>query len=245
MKVALAGYGRMGREIERLASQMGHAIAAVFDEFQPLTESSSLQRAEVLIDFSVDEAVLGVLGVAAQKGVPVVEGTTGWYHALDEALKIKGLTMVYSPNFSMGVYRFTQLVRVAAQLLGSLGSYDAYVHERHHAGKADSPSGTAARLADVLVSELPEKSKLLSEICHRRISPEELHVTATRAGRNPGSHEVGFDSDYDSIQLRHDAHGRVAFAYGALKAAEWIVGRRGIFTMDDWMDSTQEPIGGA
>jgi 4-hydroxy-tetrahydrodipicolinate reductase len=245
MKLALAGYGRMGKEIERLAPQMGHAIVAVFDEFRLLTESSSLQEAEVLVDFSVEEAVLEVLGVAARKGVPVVEGTTGWYHALDQVRGIQDLTMVYSPNFSMGVYRFTQLVRVAAQLFGSLGSYDVYVHERHHSGKADSPSGTAARLAQVLVSELPEKSKLFSEMCHRKIAPEELHVTSTRAGRNPGSHEVGFDSEYDSIELRHDAHGRAAFAYGALKAAEWIAGRQGIFTMDDWMSSIHEQTGGA
>jgi len=112
------------------------------------------------------------------------------------------------------------------------------VHEWHHAGKADSPSGTAALLAEVLVSELEEKKIPLYGNCHRRIEPEELHVTSTRVGRMPGTHEVGFDSEFDQIQLRHVAQGRVGLAFGALKAAEWIVGREGIFTMDDWMAST-------
>jgi len=238
MKIALVGYGHMGKEVERLALEVGHEISAVFDEFSLLQQSSSLNEAEVLIDFSLGAAVLDVLRVAARKGIPVVEGTTGWNDQLQEARSIEGLTMVYSPNFSMGVYKFTQLVREAARLLSPLGYYDTYLHEWHHAGKADSPSGTAALLAEVLVSELEKKTVPLYESCHRRIKQEELHVTSSRVGRMPGTHEVGFDSEYDQIQLRHVAQGRVGLAFGALKAAEWIVGREGIFTMDDWMAST-------
>jgi len=237
MKIALVGYGRMGKEIEKLAPELGHEIETVFDEYSPLDESSSLSDSNVLIDFSLGRAVLNVLRVAALKRVPVVEGTTGWSDQLQEAKAIEGLTMVYSPNFSMGVYQFTQLVRATARLLGPLGYYDTYVHEWHHSGKADSPSGTATLLAEVLIDELENKSRTMFESCHRKIEPDELHVTSTRVGRIPGSHEVGFDSEYDQIQLRHIAQGRVGLAFGALKAAEWIVGREGIFTMDDWMSS--------
>jgi 4-hydroxy-tetrahydrodipicolinate reductase len=238
MKIAIVGYGRMGKEIERLAPEVGHEIVAVFDEYSPLEESSPLCDAEVLIDFSLGTAVLNVLKVAALKRVPVVEGTTGWNDQLEQVRTIEALTVIYSPNFSMGVYQFTQLVREAAKLLGPLKCYDTYVHEWHHCGKADSPSGTAARLAEVLIGELENKTAPLYESCHRRIEPEELHVTSSRVGRIPGTHEVGFDSEYDQIQLRHVAQGRVGFAFGALKAAEWIVGRKGIFTMDDLMGST-------
>jgi len=185
------------------------------------------------------------LRVAAKNTVPVVEGTTGWYDRFDEVRAIEGLTMIYSPNFSIGVYQFTQLVRRAARHLGPLECYDTYVHEWHHSGKADSPSGTAARLAEVLVEELPNKDSSMHESCHRQIEPSELHVTSTRVGRMPGTHEVGFDSEYDQIQLRHVALGRTGFAYGSLKAAEWIVDRQGIYTMDDWMNSSQGAKGEA
>jgi 4-hydroxy-tetrahydrodipicolinate reductase len=240
MKIAIVGYGRMGREVERLAPEMGHEIVAVFDEYSPLEESSPLLGAEVLVDFSLASAVRDVLRVAALKEVPVVEGTTGWNHLLREVQSIKGLTMIYSPNFSIGVYRFTQLVREAARLLGPMGCYDTYVHDWHHSGKVDSPSGTAARLAEVIISELEDKTVPLYESCHRRIEPNELHVTSTRVGRLPGTHEVGFDSEYDQILLKHVAQGRAGLAFGALRAAEWIVGREGIFTMDDWMREKDE-----
>jgi 4-hydroxy-tetrahydrodipicolinate reductase len=243
MKIAIVGYGRMGKEIERLSPELGHEIVAVFDEYSPLEESSDLCSAEVLVDFSLAPAVLDVLKVAAVKNVPVVEGTTGWSHDLPEVLSIKGLTMVYSPNFSIGVYQFTQLVRKAAQLLGSMGCYDVYVHDWHHSGKVDSPSGTAVRLAEVMLGEFEGKTTPLYESCHRRIKPNELHVTSTRVGRVPGTHEVGFDSEYDQILLKHVAQGRVGLAFGALKAAEWIVGRRGVFTMDDWMGEEGKKAG--
>jgi 4-hydroxy-tetrahydrodipicolinate reductase len=218
---------------------MGHEIVAVFDEYNPLEESSSLKGAGVLIDFSLAPAVLGVLKVAAAKMVPVVEGTTGWSHQLEEACQIEGLTMIYSPNFSIGVYQFTQLVREAAKLLGPMNCYDTYIHDWHHSGKVDSPSGTAARLAEVVISELSNKTTPLYETCHRRIKPTELHVSSTRVGRVPGTHEVGFDSEYDQILLRHVAQGRAGLAFGALKAAEWIVGQKGIYSMDDWMAKTR------
>lgn len=234
MRITLVGYGRMGPEVRVIAEARGHAIARVFDvERPPLPESDP--QADVIIDFSTAQAVIPTLHWASKWRVPVVEGTTGWYEQLGEAEGLPGLTMVYSPNFSPGVYLFARLVAAAGELFAATGDYDAYIHEWHHSGKADSPSGTALRLADILMARMPGKRSACTETCHGRIEPDRLHVTSTRVGRYPGTHEVGFDSRWDTVTLRHQAGGREAFAYGAVLAAEWIVGRQGIFNMDDFM----------
>jgi len=235
MKIALVGFGRMGQEVERQALRLGHEISMRFELGLELTEEVDLHDAQVLIDFSTAAAVKSTLSMAAQRSLPVVEGTTGWVPDLEAVRRIPGLTMIYSPNFSMGVYHFQQLVRMAGRLYGSASVYDAYVHEWHHTGKADSPSGTAITLANALLEEMPQKKELLLQTAEHKIAPHALHVTSTRAGSIPGTHEIGFDSPYDQIILRHQAFGREAFAYGALMAASWIIGRKGIFTMDDFM----------
>ena len=235
MKLGLFGYGRMGREIETIAVSRGHEIGACFCLEDPLAETSSLSELEVLVDFSAPDAVLPTLETAASAGIPVVEGTTGWGDYLAQVREIPGLTMVYSPNFSPGVYVFMQLVRSAARQLSCIEGYDCYVNEWHHTGKLDSPSGTAKKLGEILLEELPTKEKTLYDTCNRRIEPGELQVTSSRVGRVPGTHEVGFDSAFDMIELRHQAHGREGFALGAVLAAEWIVDKKGIFTMEDFM----------
>ena len=239
MKLGLTGYGRMGREVETLAVSRGHEIKACFSLEDPLTDTSSLSEVEVLIDFSAPDAVLSTLKTAASRGVPVVEGTTGWGDYLGQACEIPGLTMVYSPNFSPGVYVFMQLVRSAARQLSCIQGYDCHVNEWHHTGKLDSPSGTARKLGEILVEELPNKEKTVYDTCDRRIEPGELQVTSTRVGRVPGTHVVGFDSAFDMIELKHQAHGREGFALGAVLAAEWIVAKEGIFTMEEFMADYQ------
>ncbi len=236
MKIALAGYGRMGKQVEQMARSMNHEISAIFDIDNPLNSNSDLNGAEVLIDFSLQQAVLDNLRAAAALKVPVVEGTTGWFDQVDRLIEIPDLTVVYSPNFSIGVYQFTRLAEYAARLFGSLGNYDCYIHEWHHTGKADSPSGTAKKLATVLLTNIPAKKRVLYTASEGKIPADTLHVTSTRVGRVPGTHEIGFDSDADFVLLRHQAHGREGFAYGAVKAAEWIRGKNGIFTMDDFMN---------
>lgn len=235
MKIALIGYGRMGREIERMAPTLESEICARFDLGEELSPSSDLKGAHALIDFSGAQAIAQNLTTAALLNIPIVEGTTGWYEQLEQIKEIPGLTMIYSANFSMGVYRFQQVTQFAGQLFGAAGGYDAYVHEWHHAGKADSPSGTALSLAKTLLAEMPQKTELLTNTSNGKIAPQALHVTSTRTGRIPGTHEIGFDSIYDQITLRHQAFGREAFAYGALRAAEWILDRTGIYTMADFM----------
>jgi len=237
MNIGLIGYGRMGQEIEQVALKRGHHVSAIWDIEKPLTKSSDLNGSEVLIDFSYKDAVLNNLEAGAYWGVPVVEGTTGWNEELEKIEQIKGLSVVYSPNFSIGMYLFMRLVDHAAALLAPTESYDCYVHEWHHAGKADSPSGTAKKLADILLNRLPGKQQALFNTCDGKIEPQMLHVTSTRVGSVPGTHKVGFDSESDMITLQHQARGREGFAHGAIRAAEWIVNRQGIFTMDDFIDS--------
>ena len=242
MKIAVLGYGRMGREVEIAAVKKGHEISALFDIDHPLNASSNLNGAEVVIDFTLAPAVIDNLKNAAALGVPVVEGTTGWNSQLEVLKTIDNLTVLHSPNFSIGVYQFTRLIAAAARLFGSLEEYDCYLHEWHHTGKADSPSGTAKKLAGLLLDHMPGKTEALYETSFGKISPHQLHVTSTRAGAIPGTHEVGFESVYDSIQLKHQAHGREGFAQGAVRAAEWIIGRRGVYTMDDFMRSLTDSI---
>ena len=239
MKIAIVGYGKMGREVVKLSAELKHEITAIFEINQPLGLQSDLKGAQVIIDFTIQDSVFNNLNIAAKLGIPVVEGTTGWYNHLDDIKSIDNLTLIYSPNFSIGVYKFTELIRCAARLLAHL-EYDCYIHEWHHAGKVDSPSGTAKKLADVLLKELPHKDKAVFETMHGQIEKNALHVTSTRVGRVPGIHQVGFDSSYDSIQIMHTAHGREGLALGALQAAEWIISRKGIFTMDDFMQSISD-----
>jgi len=241
MKIAIYGYGRMGKMVEEEALARGHEISSVFEPDHPiehhLEKPQQLHGSDAVISFTRAEAVMPLLELAARAGVPVVEGTTGWYGALEKARRIPDLNLVYSPNFSIGVYLFTRLVRETARLLGGVEGYDAYVHEKHHSGKADSPSGTARQLAEAILEVDGKKQEILAESCHGRIRPELLHVTSTRAGRFPGTHEVGFDSDSDLIQVTHTAHGRQGFVQGAVSAAEWITNRKGIYSMDEFMES--------
>jgi 4-hydroxy-tetrahydrodipicolinate reductase len=239
MKFAILGYGRMGKEVEEQALLRGHEISAIFDINDNFSADAELNGAQAIISFVLADAVIQNAKSAALLGVPIVEGTTGWYDQLDQLKQIDNLSIIYSPNFSMGVYQFTKLAAYAAKLMGALPEYDSYIHEFHHTGKADSPSGTAKKLADVMLDNLPNKDKALFDTSHGVIDPKALHVTSTRVGRVPGVHEIGFDSPADEIVLKHTLHGREGLAGGAVRAAEWIVGKTGIFTMDDFMNDLQ------
>jgi len=236
MKIGILGYGRMGHEIEKIAIGLGHSVTATFDIDHPFDKTTDINGSEVLIDFTLAEAVINNLETAAFLGIPIVEGTTGWLDDFDKVKHIDNLTLIHSPNFSIGVYQYAKIAEYAAKLMGTLDSYDCYLHEWHHAGKADSPSGTARKLTDILLTNLPGKEKAMFDTSHGKIDNKALHVTSTRVGRVPGTHEIGFDSLYDHILLKHQAHGREGFAFGAVKAAEWIKGKKGLFTMDDFMN---------
>ena len=233
MRIALIGYGKMGHEIEAAALEQGETIAKTFDIGNP-ADAPSLADADVCIEFSTPETVLQNIRVAAEARKDIVVGTTGWYEQLPEVRKlVKDSGLLYSPNFSIGVNILFRLAKAAAALIYKAPQYDAYIHEMHHRQKVDSPSGTALQLGNILLDGIERKKRILTKPPDGKIAPEMLHVTSTRIGTFAGTHTVGFDSDADVIELTHVAKTRRGFALGALTAARWLRGRKGIYTMDD------------
>ncbi len=244
MTIALIGYGKMGREIERLAATHGVEIGPVFDLHDNRGAAgitrASLKGVDVCIDFTTPAAAPVNIAAAAQAGVNIVVGTTGWYDELPRLRKIvrtRRTALLYAPNFSIGMNVFARLVADAAASFDPFAMYDAAIHETHHVGKADSPSGSALLLAREVVANLKRKTEILTTPPKGPIKPRQLHVSSTRTGAVVGTHEVIFDSDADSITLIHHAKNRSGFALGALVAAEWVVGKRGVFTMNDVLES--------
>jgi 4-hydroxy-tetrahydrodipicolinate reductase len=222
--LALVGYGKMGRLIEQLAPQHGFAVAVRLDidnnrDGAGLTPET-LGGVDVAIEFSTPEAAPGNLIRLAQAGVPAVTGTTGWYARLEEVEREVdrcGAGLVWSPNFSIGVAVFRRLTALAAELLRDETEYGAWAWEIHHETKKDAPSGTLKQLVEAM---------------QRSGYARNIDIASNRAGKHPGTHEIGFDSAADTITLRHVARSREGFAHGALKAAQWIAGRSGVHTFE-------------
>jgi len=237
VRVALLGYGRMGREVEAAALERGHEVVAVVEEGG--TSRGALSEAEVAIDFTTPGAALPNIREATRLGLDLVVGTTGWYDHLDEAraaVEAAGTGLVWAPNFSLGVQLFFRLVEQTGRLVDALEEYDVFVHEVHHRHKVDHPSGTALRLADILVDALARKERWAEAPSAGAPDPAVLWVGSSRAGEVPGTHQVGLEGPDDSIQLQHTARGRRGFARGAVVAAEWIRGRKGFHGIDDLLD---------
>jgi 4-hydroxy-tetrahydrodipicolinate reductase len=233
MKIALIGFGKMGREIDSVAREQGETVAKIFDITPPVTPDA-LADVDVCIEFSTPQAAVGNIKAAIEARKDIVVGTTGWYEhlpALESRVKESGL--LYSANFSLGVNIFFRVVSRAAQLMKNAPQYDPYIHEMHHRQKVDSPSGTALRLSKLLLAEISSKKDVLCRPPDGMIAQDALHVSSTRTGTVVGTHTVGFDSEADFIELRHVAKNRKGFALGALAGARWLRGRKGIYTMDD------------
>ncbi len=235
-RIALVGYGQMGKEIERLAEKNGVAVSAVFDSQNPLKQGGTAES-DVAIEFTTPDTVLGNIELLLETGTPVVVGTTGWdserekVHAMVEERKGR---LIYASNFSVGVHLFFRIVREAGRLMEQFDMYDVSLHETHHVRKADSPSGTAISLANIMLEELTRKTHLLKETSHQRIDPAALHVTSQRLGETIGTHTVAFDSEADTIELTHRARNRSGFALGAILAAKWLVGQEsGMYRFED------------
>ncbi len=238
LRIALIGAsGAMGREIERLAPTSGVEIVLRYDAEHPLPGERPNVPVDAVIEFTLPDVVLGNIGRVLAWGVPIVVGTTGWLHALDdvrEEVERRGGRLIWASNFSVGVQAFFRIVRRAAELMENISDYDVALHEEHHTRKEDSPSGTARTIAEILLEAIGRKSEILTETSHGRISPEALHLTSRRVGATPGTHVVTLDSEADTIELVHRARNRSGFALGALAAAEWIVGAApGIYRFDD------------
>jgi 4-hydroxy-tetrahydrodipicolinate reductase len=240
MTIALIGYGKMGREVEQVAKEKGLKIGAIIDEAQNgeglgLTEKS-LKGIDVCIDFSTPTAVMGNIEAVAECGVNIVVGTTGWYDKMEYVRKLvkeKKIGLLYASNFSLGVNIFSHIVQDAARVFDRYPDYDVAIQEMHHKGKKDSPSGTALSLAAQILHMMKRKTEILHETVHGEIKPHQLHVTSTRLGAVTGTHNVLFDSECDSIELVHRAKNRRGFALGAIVAAEWLKGKKGLYTMRD------------
>ncbi len=242
LALALVGTGRMGQAVEAVAVERGHTVVARFDAETPLLDArddSALNGADVVVDFSVPDVALDQIHRYAFWGVDAVVGTTGWTDRLDKvrAWVEEGQSgLLWAPNFSLGLALVSRAIAGLLPLLDRLDEYDVAVHEAHHTGKLDSPSGTALRLAQELLDGLGRKSRFEAETQHGAIDADALHVTSQRVGRVLGEHTVTLDSDVDQIQIVHTAKSRRAFALGAVRAAEWVVGRQGLFTLDDMIE---------
>ena len=214
----------MGKLVEARAVASGHEIGSVLtsgDGARNVDElARHLQNHDAAIDFSVGNAVLNSVSACAQAGVPLVEGTTGWNNQLDAVREIVARSagaLVYGANFSIGVNLFYRIVDRAAELFASVEGYEPFIEEAHHSRKRDAPSGTALKLREIVTAR----------------GSADISVASTRAGHIPGTHRVGFDSDADQILLAHTARSREGFAAGALLAAQWVVGRTGVFEFTD------------
>jgi 4-hydroxy-tetrahydrodipicolinate reductase len=217
-RLAIVGYGKMGKLVEQLAPEYGFDVALKLDEFNNSNCEGCTPRnfdgIDAAIDFSIPHAVVTNVEAIAPLGVNMVVGTTGWQKDADRvraAVETAGIGLVWSPNFSIGVRIFTELVRKAAELLKNEPEYEAWAWEIHHSAKKDAPSGTLLKLVEEM----------------KNAGYPKIDVGSNRAGRIPGTHEIGFDSAADTITLRHTARSREGFARGALRAAQWIQGKRG------------------
>ena len=244
MNVAIAGYGKMGKLIRQFSEQRGHSVSAIIDSSEDAAtarrmDRESVEKADVIIEFTHPDSAVANIKKAAELGKNIVVGTTGWYERLGEAKKIaedSGIGLLHSPNFSVGVGIFLRIVEEASRLMDKAPEYDAFGYEMHHNQKADSPSGTARAVAETMLGRISRKNEIVYEKLGRKIEPRELHYASVRAGSMPGTHAAAFDSEADSIEIKHVARSRKGFALGAVMAAEWLEGRKGFFGMEDFVE---------
>ena len=233
MKILLIGYGKMGKTIERIAQQRGHEIAGRIDVGDDFLHTEL--HADVAIEFTQPEAAVANLKTCFDKGIPVVCGTTGWLQhktEIEDHCRKKNGTLLYASNFSLGVNLFFKLNEYLATLMAQYSQYEVSIDETHHTQKKDAPSGTAITLAEGVIKNLTRKKGW-------HLSPTEnpasLAINSFRIDPAPGTHTVKYKSAVDDIEITHTAHSREGFALGAVLVAECLAGKKGIFTMDDFL----------
>lgn len=239
MKIALVGYGKMGKEIEKIALEHGHMITAKITSGNPL-ERQDTSSFDVAIDFSTPSAVLSNIHFLVDHKVPAVIGTTGWNESLEQVTRrvnSNDTVLLHASNFSVGVNLFFKLNQVLAKLMSQHTAYDVSMEEIHHTEKLDAPSGTAITLAEGIIENnstyqdwiCPQGSKTNTE-------GKAINIEAIREPEVKGTHSVHYKSAIDMISIKHEAHNRKGFALGAVLAAEWIIDKKGIYTMKDVLD---------
>jgi 4-hydroxy-tetrahydrodipicolinate reductase len=244
MRIAILGYGKMGRIIEQFATERGHDIVLKVnvDNTEDLT-LANLKKADVAIDFSTPDSALSNIELCFDAGVPVVVGTTGWYGHL-QTVKNKceegNNTLLYASNFSIGVNVFFFVNKVLAKIMNRYPQYEVQVEEIHHTQKIDSPSGTAMTIAEGILSELDRKNEWVNELIGSGeefiVKPDQLLIESHRIEDVPGTHTVIYSSEVDDIEFKHKAHSRAGFALGAVLAAEWLEDKTGFYNITDMFD---------
>lgn len=230
MKIALLGYGKMGQEIEKIATARGHEVILRKTENNNF---DGLKNADVAIDFSVPKAAITNISAAINDNVPVVSGTTGWlddYDAITELCQNKNGAFLYASNFSLGVNIFFELNKKLAQLINQTDGYRVEVEEIHHTQKLDAPSGTAITLTQDIIANTHYNNWVLMP---DEVTENDIPITAKRIEKAPGTHSITYTSEVDKISIEHEAFSRQGFALGAVIAAEWLIGKKGVFSMKD------------
>jgi len=228
MKIALLGYGRMGKEIEKIAISRGHEIVIRKD----VDDNIDITLADVAIDFSVPNSAYNNITNCINNNVPVISGTTGWLDKYDDAValcKEKKGGFIYASNYSVGVNIFFELNKQLAKMMSTLKDYNVSMEEIHHTKKLDAPSGTAITLAEGVIENTAKSAWVLGD----ENTENEIPIVAKRIPDVPGTHSVWYTSDVDTIAIKHTAHNRKGFALGAVIAAEWILDKTGVFSMKD------------
>ena len=228
MKIALLGYGKMGKVIEKIALERGHEIVlrkGSSDTFEGIT------KADIAIDFSVPTSAVSHISECLNQNVPVISGTTGWLEKYDEMVHLcqeKNGSFIYASNFSLGVNIFFELNNYLAKMMKNLKDYNVSMEEIHHTQKLDAPSGTAISLANGIIENTDYVNWTLENP-----TDNQIYIDAKRIENIPGTHSVFYDSKVDQIEIKHTAHSREGFALGSVIAAEWLLGKKGVFTMKD------------
>ncbi len=239
MKIAIIGYGRMGKSIEGLAKSAGHEVVQIFGSTNPEEFTiENLKKADVAIDFSLPHTAYSNITTCIKAGVPVVSGTTGWLEKYEDVKSVcieqKG-AFFYASNFSIGVNIFMEINERLAELMNTQTAYDISMTEIHHTRKLDAPSGTAITLAKGIMENVDRKSDYSLDQSGEK---DCIHIDAVREGDVPGTHIIRYQSETDTLEIKHEAHSRIGFAKGAILAAEWLIGKEGVFGMRDMLRSS-------
>lgn len=234
MKIALSGYGKMGKEIEKIALERGHEIILKFNDPDDWTgNEEELANADVAIEFSMPHSVVSNIFKCFDADTPIVVGTTGWFGQLEHVKEVcwkNNRSLLYASNFSVGVNLFFEVNRMLAKLMNEHEEYAVSIEETHHTAKVDSPSGTAISLANDIIDALDNKNVWVNQESDKDY---ELEILSHREKDVPGTHIVNYQSAIDDIEIKHTAKSRIGFAKGAVLAAEWLINKKGVYTMRD------------
>lgn len=237
MKIALIGYGKMGKAIEEIALSRGHEISyRISQQNQGDLVLLDAANTDIAIEFTQPEAAFANISACLQQKIPVVCGTTGWLAhktSIDNLCKVQETAFLHASNFSIGVNIFFKINALLAKLIGTQAQYEVRIEEIHHTQKKDAPSGTALVIAQDILAHLPQKSTWTLVENNKEIKAEQLPITALRLPEVAGTHTVSYISTQDTLRITHEAHNRTGFALGAVLAAEWLRDKKGVFTMED------------